>query len=119
MSQVISESVEQIDLYYSNYLPQFFYALSAPVVLFMMMFRMRPNVGLVLLIMVPLIPVSIVFVQKFAKKLLTKHYGQYLNMGSQYIESKEGLTPLRMYDLDAKEEIAIEEGAERALERTL
>lgn len=112
MSQMISEGVEQVDLYYSNYLPQFFYALSAPVVLFMVIFRMRPSVGLVLLMMVPLIPVSIIFVQKFAKKLLTKHYGQYLNMGSQFIESMEGLTTLKMYDLDAKEQIAIDQGAE-------
>ena len=39
LTQVAMEGVEQLDLYYSSYIPQFFYSMLAPFILFFICFR--------------------------------------------------------------------------------
>ena len=75
--QISTEGVEQLEIYFAKYVPQFFYSLLAPVTLFVIVGSMSLKVATVLLICVPLIPISIVAVQKFAKKLLNKYWGTY------------------------------------------
>lgn len=112
MIQLSGESIEHIDMYVSQYLPQFFYAMSAPIILFIVIAQMNLGVGIVLLVLVPMIPMSIVFVQRFAKKLLATHYGAYLNLGSRFIERVEGLSTLVLYDIDDLEQEVMEQEAE-------
>lgn len=119
MVQMSSEGIEQIDLYFSNYLPQFIYAMSAPLLLFAVIAKMHMGVGLLLLVMVPMIPVSIVFVQKFAKKLLKKHYGDYLHMGNHFLESVEGLSTLKHFDVDEQQQTLIDTEAESFRKTTM
>ena len=72
------EGVEQLESYFGQYVPQFFYAFIAPVTLFIL-FGIAGSfkVAGVLLICVPLIPGAIMMVQKIAKKLLSKYWDQY------------------------------------------
>lgn len=70
--QVAAEGVEQLETYFGKYLPQLFYSMLAPVTLFIILCRVSLKASVILLICVPLIPVSIVVVQKIAKKLLNK-----------------------------------------------
>ncbi len=100
--QLASEGVEQLEIYFANYIPQFFYAMIAPLTLFIILLFMDARVALALLICVPLIPVSIVFVQKFAKKLLNKYWGQYTNLTDHFLENLQGLTTLKIYEADQR-----------------
>lgn len=59
LTQIALEGVEQLDLYYSSHLPQFFYAMLAPLLLFAITVGISWRVALVLLCCVPLIPLSI------------------------------------------------------------
>lgn len=68
LTQIALEGVEQLDLYYSSYLPQFFYAMLAPLLLFAITVGISWRVALVLLCCVPLIPLSIIAVSKCGKK---------------------------------------------------
>ena len=61
------------DLYYSSYLPQFFYAMLSPLLLFGICVFINWRVAAVLLACVPLIPVSIVAVSRFAKRIFAKY----------------------------------------------
>ena len=99
-----SEGVEQIDTYFARYLPQLFYSLLAPVHL---------RSALVLLVCVPLIPMSIVAVQKFAKKLLDKYWGEYTSLGDDFLENIQGLTTLKIYGADGWKHEQMNEHAER------
>lgn len=119
MAQLTGEAVEHIDLYMSQYLPQFFYSMIAPLILFLYIAQMHLGVALVLLLMVPLIPMSIVFVQKFAKRLLDKHYTQYLGMGVSFIEGVEGLSTLKMYDVDDVWQDKMDQEAEQFRKSTM
>lgn len=98
--QLSSEGIEQLETYFANYIPQFFYSLIAPITLFIVISFMNFKAALVLLICVPLIPMSIVFVQKFAKKLLNRYWGQYTKLGDSFLENLQGLTTLKIYEAD-------------------
>ena len=103
-AELVQESVEgvdQLESYFGQYVPQFFYAFLAPVTLFVMFGLLGSwTVGLVLLICVPLIPGAIVMVQKIAKKLLARYWGQYTELGSTFLENLQGMTTLKTYQTD-------------------
>ena len=98
--QLSSEGVEQLETYFASYIPQFFYSLIAPMTLFIVISFMDMKAALVLLVCVPLIPMSIVFVQKFAKRLLNRYWGQYIKLGDSFLENLQGLTTLKIYEAD-------------------
>ena len=98
--QVSTEGVEQLETYFGKYLPQLFYSLIAPVTLFVILSRVSLKASVILLICVPLIPVSIVAVQKIAKKLLDKYWSIYTGLGDSFLENLQGLTTLKIYQAD-------------------
>ena len=98
--QVAVEGVDQLETYFGAYLPQFFYAMLAPLTLFVVLCFVSVPAAAVLLICVPLIPVAIAAVQKWAKKLLSKYWGQYTALGDTFLENLQGLTTLKIYQAD-------------------
>ncbi|MBQ9083463.1 MAG: hypothetical protein IJY28_08195 [Clostridia bacterium] len=100
LTQVAMEGVEQLDLYYSSYIPQFFYAMLAPFVLFGITVGIQWQVALVLLCCVPLIPVSIIAVSKWAKRIFAKYWGKYTSMGDAFLDSVQGLKELKIFNAD-------------------
>ena len=99
--QVAVEGVDQLETYFGAYLPQFFYAMLAPLTLFAVLSFVSFPSAVVLLICVPLIPVTIVAVQRWAKKLLAKYWGQYTALGDTFLENLQGLTTTKIYQSDA------------------
>lgn len=98
--QVAVEGVEQLETYFGAYLPQFFYAMLAPLTLFVYLCFVNVPSAVVLLICVPLIPIAIAAVQTWAKKLLSKYWGQYTALGDTFLENLQGLTTLKIYRAD-------------------
>lgn len=98
--QVCTEGVEQLETYFGKYLPQLFYSLLAPLTLFVILCKVSLKASVILLICVPLIPVSIVVVQKIAKKLLNKYWSIYKGLGDSFLENLQGLTTLKIYQAD-------------------
>lgn len=111
--QISTEGVDQLEIYFGRYVPQFFYSLLAPVTLFFIVGSMSWKVAVVLLLCVPLIPISIVAVQKFAKKLLAKYWGTYTGLGDTFLENLQGLTTLKIYQADERYAKKMDEEAEK------
>lgn len=111
--QLATEGVEQLETYFGKYIPQLFYSLLAPVTLFVVLAFVSVKAAAVLLICVPLIPVSIVAVQKFAKKLLNKYWGIYTELGDSFLENLQGLTTLKIYKADEMKAGQMDEEAQR------
>lgn len=111
--QLSGEGVEQLESYFGSYLPQFFYAMLAPVTLFCVLGFVNLRVALALLLCVPLIPISIIAVQKFAKKLLGKYWGEYTALGDHFLENLQGLNTLKIYGADAAKHKQMNAQAER------
>ena len=112
LTQVSMEGVEQLDLYYSSYIPQFFFSMLAPFILFFICFPIDWRVATVLLACVPLIPVSIIAVSKYAKKIFAKYWGKYTSMGDSFLDSVQGLKELKIFKADQRQHEKMNENAE-------
>lgn len=110
--QVAVEGVDQLETYFGSYLPQFFYAVLAPVTLFLVLLPVSWVSAVVLLCCVPLIPISIAAVQTWAKKLLSKYWGQYTALGDTFLENLQGLTTLKIYQADERRQEEMNREAE-------
>lgn len=110
--QLNVEGIDQLETYFGRYLPQFFYSMLAPITLFLILVWMDWKSSLVLLLCVPLIPMSIVAVQKFAKKLLSKYWSSYATLGDSFLENLQGLTTLKIYQADEYKNKKMNEEAE-------
>ena len=113
LTQLMSEGIEQLETYFGKYLPQFFYSMLAPITLFIVLCQVDFKAALVLFICVPLIPLSIVLVQKFAKRLLSKYWGLYGNLAERFLDNVSGLTTLKGYCGDASKHQEMNEEAQR------
>ncbi|MEG1310921.1 MAG: ABC transporter ATP-binding protein/permease [Romboutsia sp.] len=110
--QIAVDGVEALEIYFGRYLPQLFYSLLAPLTLFVVVSQISFKAAIVLLLCVPLIPISIIAVMKFAKKLLSKYWGIYTNLGDSFLENIQGLTTLKVFDLDEEKNDEMNKEAE-------
>ena len=110
--QLAGEGVEQLETYFGNYLPQFFYAMLAPLTLLIVFLPLSPLTAAVLFLCVPLIPAAIIAVQRVAKRLLRKYWDAYANLGDSFLENIQGLTTLKVYGADQARHKAMNEEAE-------
>lgn len=110
--QIGVDGVEALEIYFGRFLPQLFYSALAPLTLFVVVSFISFKVALVLLICVPLIPLTIMAVMKIAKKLLSKYWGVYTNLGDSFLENLQGLTTLKIFDLDKEKNKEMNEDAE-------
>ena len=111
--QVASEGVEQLETYFAQYLPQLFYALLAPLTLFAFLAPVNLPAAAVLLACVPLIPASIIVVQRWAKRLLARYWGHYTELGDTFLENLQGLTTLKIYRADEFKQREMNDRAEQ------
>ena len=98
--QVSVEGVEQLEIYFGRYLPQFFYALLVPVTLFFFMSFISIKASVVFILSVPLIPISIIAIMKIAKRILKDYWKSYSDLGGTFLENLQGLTTLKVFNID-------------------
>lgn len=110
--QIAVDGVEQLEIYFGRFMPQLFYSLLAPLTLFAVMSFISFKTAIVLLICVPLIPMTIMAVMKIAKKLLSKYLGVYTDLGDSFLENLQGLTTLKIFDIDEDKNKEMNDNAE-------
>lgn len=110
--QVMVEGIEQLEIYFGKYLSQFIYALLVPITLFIFMSFISIKAALVFILCVPLIPLSIVAIMKIAKRILKNYWKSYSNLGGTFLENLQGLTTLKVFNIDEQKHIRMNEEAE-------
>ena len=110
--QVTVEGVEQLEVYFGKYIPQFFYSLLVPVTLFIFMSAISLKVAIVFIACVPLIPMSIIAIMKIAKRILKDYWKSYSNLGGTFLENLQGLTTLKVYNVDEERHVKMNKEAE-------
>ena len=110
--QIAVDGVEQLEIYFGRFMPQLFYSVVAPLTLFAAMSFISFKTAIVLLICVPLIPITIMVVMKIAKKLLSKYWGVYTDLGDSFLENLQGLTTLKIFDIDEDKNKEMNDNAE-------
>lgn len=111
--QLATEGIEQLEIYFAKYMSQFFYSMLAPLTLFLCIAPIDFLTAFVLFICVPLIPITIIFVQKIAKKILKKYWKQYTTLGDTFLENLQGLTTTKIYQSDAYKQEQMNREAEK------
>ena len=111
--QVAVEGADQLETYFGAYLPQFFYAVLAPLTLFAVLCFVNVPAAVILVVCVPLIPIAIAAVQTWAKKLFSRYWGQYTELGDTFLENLQGLTTLKIYKADEFKNKQMNEEAEK------
>ena len=111
--QISVEGTEQLETYFGAYLPQFFYSIIAPLILFSVVSFINLKVAIILFVCVPLIPLSIILIQKFAKKLLSKYWGEYAGLADNFLENLQGLNTLKIYSSDKFKHTQMNKQAQR------
>lgn len=117
--QISTEGVEQLEVYFGSYLPQLLYAVLAPITLFVCLAPLSPLVAIVLLVCVPLIPASIVAVQRIAKRVMRDYWGHYTDLGGTFLENVQGLTTLKIYQADEARHAVMNREAETFRQATM
>jgi len=112
LTQVSTEGIEQLDAYYTNFIPQFFYSMIAPIILFVICVFIDWRTALVLLAGVPIIPVSIILISKYAKKVFAKYWGKYTSMGDSFLDGVQGMKELKIFNADARRNKKMNKDAE-------
>ena len=112
LTQVSLEGIEQLDLYYSTYLPQLFFSMLVPVLLLAICVGIDWRYSLVLLACVPLIPLSIVAVSRYAKKIFAKYWSKYTSMGDSFLDSVQGMKELKIFKADEAQQEKMDQKAE-------
>lgn len=111
--QLAVEGIDQLEVYFGSYLPQLCYAVLAPMTLFIAVSFVSLPCAVILFLCVPLIPVTIAAVQRFAKRLLGKYWGEYTSLGDTFLENLQGLTTLKIYQADVYKHREMNEQSER------
>ncbi len=117
--QLETEGIEQLDMYYCNYIPQLIYSIAAPLTLFAFISAIDFKTALVLLICVPMIPIIIFVIQGVARKLFGKYWGDYTDLSKIFLENIQGLTILKSYKADEMKNIQMNEKAEKFRKSTM
>ena len=110
--QIAVDGVEQLEMYFGRFMPQLFYSVIAPITLFAVMSFISFKTAIILLICVPLIPITIMAVMKIAKKILSKYWGVYSDLGDSFLENLQGLTTLKIFDRDEDKNDEMNKNAE-------
>lgn len=110
--QMAVEGVEALEVYFSKYLPQLIYSILAPLTLFCALAFISFKAALVFILCLPLIPISIILIMKIAKKILKEYWGQYSDLGNTFLENLQGLTTLKVFDMDNERHELMNEEAE-------
>lgn len=94
------DAVEQIQMYYSTYLPSLIYSILAPIYLFFHLKDISMTVAILLLIVsLLLLPVNNVFRSKI-EALRSNYWRSLDDMTGYYMDSLRGLTTLKLFDRD-------------------
>ena len=111
ITQMSIEGIEQLDMYFTIFIPQLFYSMIAPIILFIISVFLNYKVAITLLLIVPFIPGTIMAFAKKAKNIVNKYMDKYYHLGDTFYDSVSGLNELLIFKADTRYEKMMENSA--------
>ncbi len=97
LTNTLTEGIEQLEAYYSQYLPQLALAALVPLAILVFVFPIDALSGAILLFTGPLIPLFMMLIGSAADALTRKQYGQLSLMSAHFLDVLQGLTTLKIF----------------------
>ena len=101
---VASQGIDSLDTYYSYYLPLSLRTYLNCLTVLVVVFFLFPAGGLIFILSLPLIPISVVLMQKRSRRIMNRYWASYMDVGDLFLDDLQGLNTLYSYQADAKYE---------------
>lgn len=98
------DNVEQLEVYFGGFLTQFYYCIVSSFILFFSIAYFNLKIAFILLGFSLAIPLSLYIILNKVKKVQKKYFAKYMNVGTLFLDSLQGLTTLKIYGTDEKRE---------------
>lgn len=119
ISQLSVNGIENLEVYFSSFIPQLVYSIVSPIILFCFLLNINKVIAIVLIVLVPLIPMAIILVQKLAKKINSQYWGSYVDLSEVFVDFLEGLTTLIIFNADEAQNKKLNKYAEEFRIKTM
>ncbi len=101
---VASQGIDSLDTYYSYYLPLSLRTYLNCLTVLVVVFFLFSAGGLIFILSLPLIPISVVLMQKRSRRIMNRYWASYMDVGNLFLDDLQGLNTLYSYQADAKYE---------------
>ena len=112
LSTTLLKGVEALDAYYSQYIPQIFFALFTPLLIVCTIFPADPISGWILLASAPLIPFFMIVIGKSASAMTEKQWKTMSRMSGYFLDVLQGLPTLKLFAQSRSQRASIEKTGE-------
>lgn len=119
IAAVLTQGLDALDAYFSQFLPQLILAALVPLCVFFFVFPLDWISGLILLLTAPLLPIFMILIGGTAEKFTRKQWGALSLMSANFLETLQGLTTLKAFNQTHAAEERLHSVSERYRKTTL
>ncbi|WP_020396091.1 thiol reductant ABC exporter subunit CydD [Thiolinea disciformis] len=119
VTTTLSDGVEQLEAYYSRYLPAMRLSLYIPVMILLVVFTQDWLSGLVLLVTAPLIPLFMILIGKGTEKRNQQQWQSLSRLSAHFLDVIQGISTLHLFNASQREARAIVEVSEQYRQSTM
>ncbi|WP_339148575.1 MULTISPECIES: thiol reductant ABC exporter subunit CydD [unclassified Sutcliffiella] len=105
---VMMDAVDEIDPYFSRYVPQVIQSSIIPIMILIAAFSQHVNTGLIILVTAPFIPIFMIVVGLKTKKKSEEQMDKLNAFSGTFLDTLQGLTTLKLFGRSAKQQETIE-----------
>lgn len=108
---VMLDTVDEIDSYYSSYIPQVIQSAIIPVMLLITIFMEHYTTGIIILITAPFIPIFMIIIGFNTKDKSEEQLDKMAAFSGKFLDTLQGLTTLKLYGRSKQQKDVIEESS--------
>ncbi|MFA1821057.1 thiol reductant ABC exporter subunit CydD [Virgibacillus oceani] len=110
-TSLLMDAVDEVDSYFSGYIPQIIQSSIIPLVLLVVIFTQHANTGFIILITAPFIPLFMVIIGMQTKKKSEEQLEKLSQFSGQFLDVVQGLVTLKLFGQAKKKKEAIKESS--------
>ena len=119
LTATVTEGIEALDAYFSQYLPQLVITALVPLSILLFVFPLDLLSGIILLVTAPLIPFFMILIGKGAEIVTQRQYETLSRLSAHFLDSLQGLTTLKMFGQSKAHARSIAEASDKFRDVTL
>ncbi|MCB2887731.1 ABC transporter ATP-binding protein/permease [Streptococcus suis] len=116
---IASQGIDSLDTYYSYYMASSLRTQFNCATVLLLVFLIFPLGAVIFILALPLIPISIIAMQKRSKRIMNRYWGSYMDVGNLFLDDLKGLNTLYSYQADETYEKTFNEQAEDFRDATM
>ena len=113
------DTVEQLESYYREYIPQVIKTIIVPIIILATVFYVHPNSGWIMLITAPFVPITYIIIGMQTKKKSEEQLEAFNRFSGKFLDLLQGLQTIRLFGKGKHQEKVLAASNEGFMERTL